>query len=99
MILVNFRAYFLAIRRYKPRPLDLEIELVLPEDPGMTISGDTEEAVAEGWGNMSNDRIRIHRVPGNHFTLFYPPAVDDMARKLGERLTSDAGPGVTSRAS
>jgi thioesterase domain-containing protein len=90
-ILQNYRAYCLAIRRYKPRPLDLEIDLVLPEHPGMTISGDTEEAIAEGWGNMSKGRIRIHRVPGNHFTLFYPPAVDDMARKLGERLTPRAG--------
>ncbi|MCA9557515.1 MAG: hypothetical protein KC583_03020, partial [Myxococcales bacterium] len=74
-----FRTNLTALGRYQPAPYAGEVTL-LRALRRVETSRDTE-----GWSALV-DRLRVHRVPGHHYSMLKPPYVDELARLLSAAL-------------
>jgi thioesterase domain-containing protein len=73
-----YAAHLRAAERYRPASLDLPCDLFLPERSGPRPGLSWERDAAPG--------SRTHRVGGDHYGLLRAPHVEDLARRLHERL-------------
>lgn len=39
-----------------------------------------------GWSRLADKGVKVHEVPGNHFTMMYSPHAQILARRLGNCL-------------
>ncbi|MCB1212859.1 MAG: hypothetical protein KDK40_01040, partial [Chlamydiia bacterium] len=66
---------------YRARPLDLEMHLFRaendPKDPGTDYSD-----LYMGWSPYFPKGIHLHRVPGNHFSLFSQSNIKTLAKEI-----------------
>jgi thioesterase domain-containing protein len=85
-----------AMVRYRPsagaRLLDVDVELFraqAPLDDLLTGQFDYPAARDLGWGAHTRGRVRVHDVPGNHFTMLGAPHVTALAAVLAAVLPAD----------
>ena len=70
-----------ALRDHRPQPLDCPVSLFLAED------GATADLAAL-WRPLAFGGLEVDTVPGDHFNLLQEPAVETLAAKLQEILTT-----------
>ncbi|MGE4552643.1 MAG: alpha/beta fold hydrolase [Desulfovibrionaceae bacterium] len=85
-----FYANGLAATRYRPRPLDLAVLLVRPEEDSETALALPDDPL-QGWGALARGGVRLVTVPGNHTTMLQRPYVERVAGALGPWLRAAAG--------
>jgi thioesterase domain-containing protein len=73
----------LAHAHYNPQPFGGIVDL-------FRAAGGIEagEPVDMGWQAVAGDRLRVHVVPGEHFSLPYPPSVTTLAARLATCLAA-----------
>jgi amino acid adenylation domain-containing protein len=76
------RAHLDALRAYRPEPLACPVLLFLAADRP---HGETIDRAAL-WLPLARGGLAVETLPGDHFSLLAPPAVDELAVKLRARL-------------
>jgi amino acid adenylation domain-containing protein len=77
-----FRAHVRAMESYRPRLYPGRVTLFRAAGGG---PGDGRSADL-GWGPLAGGGIDVHGLTGSHFTIVREPAVEELARMLGELL-------------
>ncbi|MHC4930752.1 MAG: AMP-binding protein [Planctomycetota bacterium] len=87
----TLRHYSRAVRRYRPpsQPEDLDLIRAGRTDRGPPRR--VRERRALGWERYATGRIRVHRLPGNHFTILGEVHVDKLAETLRLILDDPTG--------
>jgi acyl transferase domain-containing protein/acyl-CoA synthetase (AMP-forming)/AMP-acid ligase II/thioesterase domain-containing protein/acyl carrier protein len=91
--LANLRA----VGRYDPRVYPGPTSLIRGSELGQNLKSSLAGGVYEwylkkyeepdmGWGKLVCEPLDIHRIPGNHFSIFTEPHIQLLAATLGERL-------------
>jgi amino acid adenylation domain-containing protein len=75
-------SFYEALLRYVPEQYDGEITLFETGEGAPKVS--SEPVV--GWPSLTNGRVAVHRMPGNHLTMLRLPHVERVAVKLQECL-------------
>jgi myxalamid-type polyketide synthase MxaB len=82
------------LQTYKPPMCGLAIELLRPEDTGM-LSEATGQSYADDLGWSEFAQLRVHQVPGHHFTMMTgtnaPVLADKIEELLGEAALESRG--------
>ena len=82
------------LQTYRPPMCGLAVELLRPEDTGM-LSEATGQSYADdlGWSEFAH--LRVHQVPGHHFTMMTgtnaPVIADKIEELLGEAALESRG--------
>jgi thioesterase domain-containing protein/acyl carrier protein len=77
-----FRANRLALDSYQPRAYPGRVILVQAE----SIRNHLDDHSTRGWNALALGGITIHRLPGDHYTIMQPPAVERLAEILAGEL-------------
>ena len=80
----RMRPYVRAIRAFRPKKWSGVIDLFAIESRER--SGNGEESLHMGWSEATTGNVELHRVPGNHFTIFQPPCIETLAARIDECL-------------
>ena len=77
--LVNiFKSHIIAGNSYRYKPYQGKVTLFLAEE-GLTL--ESKEPTL-GWGNLAQEGVDIHWIPGDHLTMVSKPNVEILAQKL-----------------
>jgi amino acid adenylation domain-containing protein len=76
-----FEIHLLAAARYRPRRLSGSIDLFVSEERAARA-----RQPDLGWGRLASDGVRVHRVPGDHYSILVAPGVEALAARLRDRL-------------
>ena len=74
-----FKANMNALKSYRPKAYFDRITLFRAETSSRNLLADN----TSGWGDLTNDPIEVHLIPGNHYTMVARPNVQILAEKLG----------------
>ncbi len=77
-IFAVFQANSKATRNYAPQSYDHKITLV--RSSSQISTGDRDFTL--GWGELTNDKVEVIRVPGNHLSMLAKPHVEVLAQQL-----------------
>ena len=78
-VLLNvFKANGLALSRYSPRVFPGRVLLFQAGDR----SGRILEGPTMGWGELASGGVSAHVIPGDHYSMMKPPAVQRVAEIL-----------------
>ena len=77
MLLKNTRA----LEKYRPLPLDIEIQLVRAQ-------ANTNPDWSLGWGSVAKE-VTVHELAGNHFSLLRQPNVVELRQLINKLLSTD----------
>jgi thioesterase domain-containing protein len=77
MLLKNTRA----LEKYRPLPLDIEIQLVRAQ-------ANTSPDWSLGWGSVAKE-VTVHELAGNHFSLLRQPNVVELRQLINKLLSTD----------
>ena len=69
-IVGNIRHYLRAIREYEPRDRNLAVDLLRPAIEGRRPLPKGDPRWTLGWERRTTGPVRVHPLPGNHFTIF-----------------------------
>ena len=72
-----FESNLLAAGRYRPRPYAGSLELFVSEERAADASRPDS-----GWGRLAKGGVRVHQVPGDHYSILTAPGVDVLAERL-----------------
>ncbi len=82
------------LQTYRPPKCGLTVELLRPEDTGM-LSEATGQSYADDLGWSEFAQLRVHQVPGHHFTMMTgtnaPVLADKIEELLGEAALESRG--------
>ncbi|MCP3142127.1 non-ribosomal peptide synthase/polyketide synthase [Pyxidicoccus sp. QH1ED-7-1] len=84
-----FESHRRALASYVPAPLTVPMVLLRATD---SLPGQQDR----GWSALASSGLRLHQVPGNHYTLLRPPHVETLARTLRECLDAVSASGTPS---
>jgi amino acid adenylation domain-containing protein len=97
----SYQASKQAVKHYHPGPYHGEL-VVMRTNQGVTMALGRDDL---GWGGVSSGRVSTIEIPGLHNTIFEPPQVEDVGRRLNELLENidhgspdDAGTSATNTA-
>ena len=79
-ILGTLRHYLRAKRRYRPPPRSEVLDLIRAGRIDRGPPRRVREMRVLGWERYATGRIRVHRLPGNHFTILSENHVGDLAQ-------------------
>ncbi|MHC4931683.1 MAG: hypothetical protein ACYTGV_05780, partial [Planctomycetota bacterium] len=97
-IVGNIRHYLRAIREYKPRDANVGVDLFRPAHEGKRPLAKGDPRWTLGWERVTSGPVRIHPLPGNHFTVFDRDHLGALAAAIGDCLReTPAGPGHADR--
>jgi thioesterase domain-containing protein len=88
----NLRSYMRAVHEFEPSTVPQQIDLFLPSIDASRRDREHTRTVTAGWSRLARGKLRQHPIRGNHFTIFHPPHIQQMAGIMRELL--GAGPGV-----
>ena len=71
-----------AVKRYRPGTYSGEITIFRSDQEPHGLFLDPQF----GWGNHTNRNVTVVSLPGDHFTIFTEPAVDQMAQQITDHL-------------
>jgi amino acid adenylation domain-containing protein len=74
-----FKANMNALKNYRPKAYSGRITLFRAETSSRNLLADN----TSGWGDLTDDPIEVHLIPGNHYTMVARPNVQILAEKLG----------------
>lgn len=77
-------AVYAAASRYQAQPLDVRVALILPAQADPERIRQSEES----WARLAPSQLEVHRVPGDHTTMFQEPHVQVLAGLLRETLSA-----------
>jgi thioesterase domain-containing protein len=80
----RMRPYVSAIRAFRPKKWSGVIDLFAIESRER--SGNGEDSLLMGWKKATSGKVEVHRIPGNHFTIFQPPCIETLAASIDECL-------------
>jgi amino acid adenylation domain-containing protein len=84
----NLRSYIRAIHEFEPPVMQQQVDLFLPSIEASRRERRHARTVAESWSQLSRGNLRLHPIHGNHFTIFHPPHIQQMAGVMRELLTA-----------
>lgn len=73
-----FKANMNALKSYRPKAYSDRITLFRAETSSRNLLADN----TSGWGDLTDDPIEVHLIPGNHYTMVARPNVQILAEKL-----------------
>jgi thioesterase domain-containing protein/acyl carrier protein len=73
-----FKANMNALKNYRPKAYFDRITLFRAETSSRNLLADN----TSGWGDLTDNPIEVHLVPGNHYTMVTRPNVQILAEKL-----------------
>jgi thioesterase domain-containing protein len=79
-----------AAGKYRPGSYGGKVVLFQVEDWEFTKGSRFAPDPTFGWGDLVRGGLEIIRIPGNHRTLMFEPAVSRVAEKLMDRLKQEA---------
>ncbi|MBV8199198.1 MAG: amino acid adenylation domain-containing protein, partial [Acidobacteria bacterium] len=80
-----------ALDRYRPARYPGRLALLLASHPGPAGAGGTPKAAsAAAWAALAGGGAEIEPLPGDHYSIMRPPAVEVLARRLERRLAARA---------
>ncbi|WP_257386260.1 non-ribosomal peptide synthetase [Tahibacter caeni] len=86
--LARHEIYALAARRHAARPLHLTVDLIKAQRCDFAAM-----RASRGWERvLPADALRLHEVPGCHYSMMTAPFVDAVAQALMRGLAGSAGP-------
>ncbi|GAA4671143.1 amino acid adenylation domain-containing protein [Phytohabitans rumicis] len=83
---------------YRHRPWPGRLELIVSDELASgqheVTSGQSYPDYLARWNELCTGGVRVHRVPGDHFSVIKPPLVGELARVITDVLdAAPAGPG------
>ena len=66
---------------------------------GVAVVPEGNGAGAAGWNRITGGSVRLHPLPGNHFTFFQPPHVERLAAIIRNCLDVPVTAGAVPRTS
>jgi thioesterase domain-containing protein len=83
-----YRAHLEALCSYVPRMYEGPVTLIRAHQSITDVGrlGLFNQDPTHGWGSVSAEAVRVHDVPGNHFSMLFEPHVEELARVLRRAL-------------
>ncbi|MFK0295420.1 amino acid adenylation domain-containing protein [Streptomyces sp. NPDC090442] len=86
-----YEANWRATLAYRPRPVNLDLTLIRAMEPLPPVlasmhgaAGSQHRDASNGWRRMTEGRVRIVEVPGDHLTIMEEPCVGRVAREVAQ---------------